>query len=83
MVKHPLSEMLEKGIIATVNSDDPAYFGGYINENFLSVANALNLTSEHIALLAKNSFSASFLEEDEKQRMIEKVELFYHFANPT
>jgi adenine deaminase len=77
MTKHPLKEMLEKGMIATVNSDDPAYFGGYINENFLSVANALSLTSEHIALLAKNSFSASFLDEEEKQLMIEKVEKYF------
>jgi adenine deaminase len=77
MTKHPLKEMLEKGMIATVNSDDPAYFGGYINENFLSVANALSLTSEHIALLAKNSFSASFLDEEEKQMMIEKVEKYF------
>lgn len=77
--KHPLAEMLEKGMIATVNSDDPAYFGGYINENYLSVANALNLTKEHIVILAKNSFTASFLDEESKQKMIEKVNIFYQF----
>lgn len=76
MIKHPLTEMLEKGLMATVNSDDPAYFGGYVNENYLAVANALNLSKEQIVQLAMNSFSASFLEEKEKQAMIEKVEMF-------
>lgn len=76
MTKHPLTEMLNKGLLATVNSDDPAYFGGYVNENYLAVAKALNLSEEQIVQLAKNSFAASFLDETEKQRMIEKVESF-------
>ncbi|OFX57881.1 MAG: adenosine deaminase [Bacteroidetes bacterium GWB2_41_8] len=76
MTKHPLTEMLEKGLMATVNSDDPAYFGGYVNENYLAVANALNLSKEQIVQLAMNSFSASFLEEKEKLAMFEKVEMF-------
>lgn len=77
MNKHPLAEMLDKGIMATVNSDDPAYFGGYINENYMAVADSLNLTKEQIVRLAKNSFAASFLEEEEKLKMINKVELYY------
>lgn len=77
MTRHPLTEMLEKGILATVNSDDPAYFGGYVNENFQEAAKALNLTREQIVQLAKNSFTASFLGEKEKLEMIEKVEWFY------
>jgi adenine deaminase len=77
MTKHPLKEMLKKGMMATVNSDDPAYFGGYMNENYLAVAEALNLTKEQIALLARNSFTASFLEEKEKEKMIEKLVLYY------
>jgi len=76
MAKHPLIEMLEKGILATVNSDDPAYFGGYLNENYQAVAEALNLSRKQITLLAKNSFAASFLEENEKEKMIEKVEQY-------
>lgn len=76
MTKHPLTEMLNKGLLATVNSDDPAYFGGYVNENYLAVAKALNLSEEQIVQLAKNSFAASFLDETEKQRMIEQVESF-------
>lgn len=77
MTKHPLAEMLENGMMATVNSDDPAYFGGYVNENYLAVAKALNLSKEQIVQLAKNSFTASFLDEKEKQKMIEKVDRFY------
>lgn len=76
MTQHPLSEMLEKGLLVTVNSDDPAYFGGYITENYLAVAHALNLSKEQIAELAKNSFEASFLDEREKEKMINRVDLF-------
>ena len=76
MVRHPLAKMLEYGMTATVNSDDPAYFGGYLNENYLEVAKALNLSREQIVLLAKNSFAASFLDQDEKQGMIEKIDRF-------
>ena len=74
MNHHPLAEMLDKGLMVTVNSDDPAYFGGYINENYLAAARSLNLTQEHIAQLAKNSFQASFLNAQDKRRMIEKVD---------
>jgi adenosine deaminase len=81
MAYHPLSEMLEKGMMATVNSDDPAYFGGYVNENFIAVAKALNLSKEQIVQLAKNSFTASFLEEEEKQDMIDKVEKYDQMNN--
>jgi adenosine deaminase len=62
--------------MVTVNSDDPAYFGGYLNENYLAVAEALKLTRDEIVQLAKNSFTASFLSEKEKLKMIEKVEKY-------
>lgn len=71
---HPLRKMLDKGLMVTVNSDDPAYFGGYINENYLAVAKALNLTQDQIIRLVKNSFSASFLSSQEKQLYLEKVD---------
>jgi adenosine deaminase len=77
MKNHPLKTMLEKGLFVTVNSDDPAYFGGYINDNFLAVSTALNLNKKEIFLLAKNSFNASFLDEETKRKMIERVEEFY------
>lgn len=58
---HPLKRMLELGLRVTVNSDDPAYFGGYVNENYLRIAEALDLTESDIVTLAKNSFRGAFL----------------------
>ncbi|MCK5570868.1 MAG: adenosine deaminase, partial [Spirochaetes bacterium] len=74
MKKHPLRRMMERGLLVSVNSDDPAYFGGYINDNYLTVTKALNLTIEDIYNLAKNSFKASFLEESKKVKMLAKVD---------
>jgi len=75
--EHPLKTMLDKGILATVNSDDPAYFDGYVNENYLETAQALNLSKEDIYQLAKNSFIGSFLNEDEKKDMLKRVDDYY------
>lgn len=71
---HPLKKMLQKGMIATINSDDPAYFGGYINENYIAVADALSLTKENIYRLARNSFEASFLPDNQKEILIKKLD---------
>ena len=69
MAAHPLPAMLEAGLCVTVNSDDPAYFGGYINQNFLATFAALpQLTAAHAYQLACNSIDASFISESEKQR---------------
>lgn len=73
---HPLKKMMERGLLVTINSDDPAYFGGYVNDNYLAIARALSLSKEDIVQLAKNSFTASFLNEDEKLLMIERVESY-------
>ena len=73
---HPLKKLMEKGIIVTVNSDDPAYFGGYINENYSAIAEALCLSKDEIGQLAKNSFTASFLSDKEKKEAIERIEEF-------
>jgi len=73
MEDHPLRRMMERGLLVTVNSDDPAYFGGYINENYLAITKALNLTADDIYKLAKNSFEASFLEESIKDKMLARV----------
>ena len=70
---HPLKKMLEKGLLVTVNSDDPAYFGGYVNENFLQTAEALNLSKEDVIELAKNSFTASYLPDNVKEKWVEKL----------
>ncbi len=58
---HPIKSMLKKGLLATINSDDPAYFGGYINDNFQQLADAVGLNDNEIIVLIENSFKASFL----------------------
>ena len=74
MAHHPLKRMLDLGLCATVNSDDPAYFGGYITENFLAVQKALNLDHNDIVRLAKNSFQASFLSDQDKQKLLDELD---------
>lgn len=76
MKQHPLKKMLDLGLKATVNSDDPAYFGGYMNENYKAVAEALNLDKSHLITLAKNSIEASFLNDTEKRALSDKVEAY-------
>ncbi len=66
--QHPLARMLEHGLCATVNSDDPAYFGGYVGENLAGVATALRLDDATIIALARNSFEASFLDDATRAR---------------
>lgn len=61
LTDHPLRNMLDSDIVATINSDDPAYFGGYINENFTQIADALSLSIQDVITLVRNSFAASFL----------------------
>jgi adenosine deaminase len=71
---HNLKHLLERGLCVTVNSDDPAYFGGYLLENYLAVQEALALSREQLTLLARNSIEASFLAPDEKRRWLEAFE---------
>ncbi|MDP2039156.1 MAG: adenosine deaminase, partial [Ignavibacteria bacterium] len=75
--EHPLRKMLEKGLHITLNSDDPAYFGGYVNENYLALAESIGLTKEEVYQLAKFSFEATFLTDEEKEIYIKKVDEFY------
>lgn len=74
---HNLIALLDAGIVATVNSDDPAYFGGYMNANFLAVADALPLTADHARQLARNSFTASFLDDATKRRYLDEVDHYF------
>jgi adenosine deaminase len=71
---HPLKTMLDKGIKATVNSDDPAYFGGYLNQNFIAIQEALHLSKDDLILLAKNSFQYSLLEDKRKTELLRLVD---------
>ena len=74
MPQSPVKEMLDKGIILTINSDDPAYFGGYLNDNFIAVADALHLTRQEIVQLVRNSFEASFISDGEKRDFLNRVD---------
>ncbi len=71
---HPLKRMLAAGLRATVNSDDPAYFGGYINDNFRRIAAALNLGRDDLAQLARNSFNGSFLDPEAKAAQVRAID---------
>ncbi len=74
--EHTLKKKLDMGMLVSVNSDDPAYFGGYVNENMISVTKALNLTKADIVKLANNSFVSSFLPEDKKKYYLEMIKRY-------
>ena len=73
---HPLKTMLGLGLRATVNSDDPAYFGGYLAQNWIETAQALGLTREELVTLARNSFTGSFLAPDEIARHLAEIDAY-------
>ena len=70
---HNLKKMLDKGLRVMVNSDDPAYFGGYLNKNLIETSKALNLDIQDVKILIENSFKSSFLDEDEKKNWLNKI----------
>lgn len=74
LARHPLLMMLERGLCVTVNSDDPAYFGGYIGDNYTAVHDTLQPSAEQILKLAANAIEASFLEPTEKKRLVERLD---------
>ena len=76
MANHNLKQLLDAGLCVTINSDDPAYFGGYVAENFQEIQAALKLSQEEIHQLARNSFQASFLTAEEKQVLINELDAF-------
>ena len=76
LARHNLKDLLRRGLCVTVNSDDPAYFGGYVGENYRAAAEALGLSREDLVLLAKNSFEASFLPPGAKRRWMEAVDAY-------
>lgn len=72
---HNLRKLLEAGLVATINADDPAYFGGYLGENFTGTQKALDLSKEELKTLAKNSFKASFIDETLKHNFYHEIDL--------
>ena len=81
LAEHNLGHMLDAGIVATVNSDDPAYFGGYINQNFTQTFAALGLTAQQAYQLAHNSFEASFIDDSLKRRYIDRLNATFEAFN--
>jgi adenine deaminase len=77
LADHNLKQLLEAGLCVTVNSDDPAYFGGYLNENFVQLAQALELNAQHAYQLARNSFEASFVGEERKREYIAQLDAVF------
>ena len=77
MADHNLKRLLDLGLCVTVNSDDPAYFGGYMNENYLAVQEALDLDLEDIHRLAQNAIQATFLAQAEKQLLLEELDAYF------
>jgi adenosine deaminase len=79
LADHNLKRLLDQGVQVTVNSDDPAYFGGYIADNYLAIAEALELGREDLVRLARNSFEASFLPNGRRKELLAELE---EFAGP-
>jgi adenosine deaminase len=74
LAHHPLRRMMDKGLLVTVNSDDPAYFGGYVNQNYRAATDALGLGPDEIAAIVRNGIAASLMGQPEKQRLLAEVE---------
>jgi adenosine deaminase len=72
--KSPVKKQLDEGLLVTVNSDDPAYFGGYIGKNYEEISVALDLGSDDLIQLARNSFTGSFLSESEKAAHLAEID---------
>ncbi len=73
---HNVRRLLERGLNVSINSDDPAYFGGYIADNYAATARALQLTDDDVLQVARNSFVASFLDDDARQRHLDEIDAF-------
>lgn len=76
MEDHNLKRLLERGLCVTVSSDDPAYFGGYVLENYVALQEGLDLSKQQLAVLARNSFEASFLTQPQKQRWLTAIDTY-------
>jgi adenine deaminase len=73
LAHHPLRRMMDKGLMVTVNSDDPAYFGGYVKENYRASAQALGLGRDEVAALVRNGINASLMAEPDKATLLAEV----------
>ena len=76
MADHPIDRMLSEGLRVTINSDDPAYFGGYVNDNYRAAAEARSLDRNALVTLARNSFLGAFITEEEKEAHLARVDAY-------
>lgn len=74
MADHPMRRLMDEGLLVTVNSDDPAYFGGYVADNYRALVEGLGFGKDEIVTLARNSINASFLDDDRKQELLEEID---------
>ena len=74
LAEHPLPQMLDAGLNVTISSDDPAYFGGYVDDNLRALVASLGLTADDLARLAANSVRSSFLTDDRREVLLAEVE---------
>jgi adenine deaminase len=81
LTKHTLKALLDKGVAVTVNSDDPAYFGGYVNANYLATIDALKLTDAEVYTIIRNSFEAAFVTPAERDALIAKLDAHWHASD--
>jgi adenosine deaminase len=79
--EHPLRRLFEAGVKVTINSDDPAYFGGYLHENYHATAEALHLTKPDLAEIAANSFRGAFMPEAEKAAWLARLDSYIREGN--
>ena len=83
MKQHTLKQLLAQGVAVTVNSDDPAYFGGYVNANYFATVDALDLSDKDVYTIIRNGFEASFVTPEERQALIEKLDAYWGRPEPT
>jgi adenosine deaminase len=77
MTKHTLKDLLDQGVAVMINSDDPAYFGGYVNANYFAIVDALRLDDHEVYTLLKNSLEASFVTVDERAAMVARLDAYW------
>jgi adenosine deaminase len=82
LTKHTLKDLLDRGVAVTVNSDDPAYFGGYVNANYFATIDALKLNDAEVYTIIRNSFEASFVTPEERSELIAKLDAHWHPSGP-
>lgn len=80
MTKHTLKALLDRGVAVTINSDDPAYFGGYVNENYFATAEGLQLTDAEVHAVIRNGFEASFIEPAQRDALYARLDAYWQAA---